>query len=364
VTEWQYFNGAAFVPVALWPHPNTLRINPRYRCIETQPTMIRLASRYGLYYHLFNLPYSEDPQELFGFWWGDLLVKGDNHIGVTTEENKDGYTLDIDVKHFESLPFAAEPGYEFKTTWHKAGLNSRSFTEEFPTSFPGNKWRHNMNTKFTAQEGDSHWEFPPQPVVTQFTSILFAVNECFLFPKLPVGFASFNGINAYIELTESLGMLDQPFKISADIRLHNTTGFWPLIGRDGQGGFLGMDDNDTIFGFLRLVTSWTPVLDVWFNWRFEFEQVSQLNYRTFIDDVQVDETTGGRQFSLWDILGVYKHGVSGTIWSDMDVKNLKILTGDVPSTDVLLDMPLEKNALDVGPNLNHGTTFNMDLPSV
>jgi hypothetical protein len=317
-----------------------------------------------MYYRVWHLPYSEDPQELFGFWWGDLLVKGDNHIGVTTEENKDGYTVDLDIKHFESLPELAEPGYEYKTTWHKAGLNSRSYREEYPTAFPGNKWRHNMNTRFLAQEANRHWEFPPQPVVTQFTPVIFAVNECFTFPELPAGMAAFNGINAYIKLDNPLGAINQDFVIDLDVRLNQTVNHWPVFGVQGTGGFIGMQGADLIIGAAQRTTSWTPVTDVWFNWRLEFEQQSQLNYELFIDDVKVLDTVTNRLNFQPNTIGVYKQGVSGTLWADADFKNLKVKNGDAPSSNVLLDMPLLENALDIGPLLNHGTTFHMPLPSV
>jgi hypothetical protein len=48
----------------------------------------------------------------------------------------------------------------------------------------------------------------------------------------------------------------------------------------------------------------------------------------------------------------------------MDIRDLKIETGTPGDYETLLDMPLRTNALDIGPNENHGTTFNMDLPSV
>lgn len=361
---WQGHPAANRRKISKWPHSNTIRIDPKYRVKDTDPTLIPLASRYGLYYSKALFPYDPDVPEFNAAGWWDLAVRAENHIGVTTEENSEGYTLDINIKHLEELPVRDVPGIEFNVEFRHATLGDLNYFEEYPTQQLTKLWKYDMNTFVFSDLGNRYWTQPDPPYAEVIIARLFAVPECELFPFLPPEMAAFNGTDAYIALDHNIPRLDVPFKIEADIRLHNVTSFWPLFGLDNTGGFTGMDEDDTIFGFLRIGTTWVPVLDVWFNWKFEFEQVSQLNYRTFIDDVLVDESVFGRQFSHRNMVGVYKHGVSGTIWSDMDVKNLKLTIGDVPSSNVVLDMPLQENALDLSDDANHGTTFNMPLPSV
>jgi hypothetical protein len=266
----------------------------------------------------------------------------------------------MQINHLETLEELQVPGTSIAARW----FNSRGF---FTTTF---EWPDQGGVKF---KPDVNTEEKPADVrVDQnndygYTDVeieVYAVSECYDFPadpSLPPAAAAFNGTDSYIRLTENIPRLDVPFIISADIRLHDVTSFWPLFGLDGTGGFTGMDEDDVLFGFLRIDTTWVPVLDVWFNWRFEFEQQLQLNYRTYIDDALVDESTFGRQFSHRNTVGVYKHGVSGTRWANMDVKNLKLLIGSVPSSDVALDMPLAVDAQDHGPLENHGEAFNIDF---
>jgi hypothetical protein len=350
--------------VSKWPTPNTPRINCRYRVKHTTPTLIPLSHRYGLYYHKSVGSYDPDDPEFNAFGWFDSEIRADNHIGFLTPRNDEGYLLDVDIKAFDELPVSGRPGIEFKVVFDHSTFETLTYHEEYEPLVGSNQWHYNISTLKHGSQFLGYWTEGPQQWDQLLKPRLFGVSDCYTFDRFPIGFAALNGTDSYIALDHNIPRLDVPFKIEADIRLHNVTSFWPLFGLDNTGGFTGMDEDDTIFGFLRIGTTWVPVLDEWFNWKFEFEQVSQLNYRTFIDDVLVDESTGGRQFSHRNMVGVYKHGVSGTIWADMDVKNLKLTIGDVPSSQVVLDMPLQANALDLSTELNHGTTFNMDLPSV
>ena len=70
-----------------------------------------------------------------------------------------------------------------------------------------------------------------------------------------------------------------------------------------------------------------------------------------------------RQNVLFNNLGVFRHNDPGVIWGDFDMRLLKLQTGPPGNLVTVLDMPLIENALDLSVNANHGTTFNMDLPS-
>lgn len=361
---WQYIFSFSGVPIAFWPHPNTPRINCRYRFKDTSPTLIPLASRYSLFFRLFNLPYDPVPAENNGIWVGDLLVKGDNHIGVTTVENKDGYTLDIDIQHKEELENAEEPGIEYRVKFNKVGLNSRTYIEEYPSSIVANLWRYNMNTDTFNNPSHTYFEFPDAPTITQFIPHLYGVGECFDFPKLPVGMASFNGSNAYIALDHNTINHNGPHFCEADVRFHDD-GFQAIFGRKTSGAIWGFEDDDGRWSVQRFEDLDLPSLGTWFKYREEFEWSSglQLRYELFVDDVLIRSVTAGRINTTWANLGVRRR--EGTAdWGHFDMKNLIYKTGSFGSPVTRLDMPLFDNALDLSPDANHGSTFNMSLPSV
>jgi hypothetical protein len=350
--------------VAKWPHSNTVRIDPRFRVSRTHFSVLPLASRWGFWYKPIVPGWDPEDPDNYAFGWFDMEVRDLDHIGLTAAQNEWGYAMEVDIKSVASLRlFPTLPGIEVTIDLiHADGTLKQFGNWPFNTSFLD--FQYNIDTKERAATPGWSLEVPTPPGMALKIIEMFAVSECYLFPEEEVGMAEFNGVDAYVSLDHNLKTVNQDFRLSADIRLHDVTTFWPVFGIEGAGGFVGMDGADTIFGAFRRPTTWTPVLDTWFNWRLEFEQVSQLNLRTFIDDVLVDESTISRQQMALNTVGVYRHGVSGTIWANMDVKNLKYFSGGPPSNDVELDMPLLANALDIGPDQNHGTTFNMDLPDV
>jgi hypothetical protein len=191
------------------------------------------------------------------------------------------------------------------------------------------------------------------------------MSECYVFPAPPPaeGFASFNGVDARIDLDHGTFLHQNAFRVEADVRIRDEI-LVPILGDKDQAFYWGRDD---AHGHWRTATfiniSW-PANDVWFNYRLEFEWESgdALRYELFIDDVEVFSALAGRGFTRWDVLGV--RSFDGTPeWGDFDMKNLKYWTGSFASPVLRLDMPLIDNALDLSPDENHGTTFNMALPS-
>jgi hypothetical protein len=347
--------------IGQWPKSGSLRAETRYRRHEKQLNF-PMATRYLVHFHNEGVGDPPVPPDLDVWFWVDISggsagrYEGQSELGpfeprinfLLTEEpdlfgpQNPGVQLIVEVFHAATV---------FSTTykWHDAAATS--FVNPIQT----------LTNPPTLRNGLP----PPAKSTTRFTDV-FGLSECYdfpLHPDLDPGFAAFNGVDAYISLTQNTPNFNAPFVLQADVRLHDVTSFWPIFGKEGTGGFVGMDGDDLIFVILILDTDWVPVLDTWFNWRLEFEQETQLGYKLFIDDVEVMHRTTNRVFAQLNNLGVYRHNSDPTIWANMDMKNLKILTGDPPSTDVKLDMPLIVNALDSGPLENHGTTFNMDLPS-
>jgi len=306
----------------------------------------------------------------------DLHINGDFQLQGDSGANELGRSVVLDVIQYldDDYEFADVPGIEYRFTFKMVGFDDYRVRYFWPWTHPGGLDKevlmncHNASvnplpivTKDDTTLIDIDW--PVLPVLGAFS--WKPMSECYTFPLPPPPdlMAEFNGDDAYIALDHSLPSVNSPFIIEARIRLHDVTTFWPLLGIQGAGGFCGMDGADTIFGSHRLTTSWTPVLDEWFDWRLEFEQVSSLNLRTFINDVEVDESTIIRQQMIFNRLGVYRRSVSGTIWANMDMQNFRFITGDAPSTDVMADLPCILNALDLSAEENHGTPFNMDLPA-
>jgi hypothetical protein len=306
----------------------------------------------------------------------DLDQVGEFHLAGTSGEDISGREVEMDViQHLEDdFPTGHSSGIEYKFKFKHIGFDDYNVRWFYETKHPGLDPNENImlessivspNTvhiiKDTPSELNLTW--PPSDVFPQF--FWEPMSECYTFhdEDLQGINAEFNGDDSYIRLDHDLVGLNHDFIIDADVRLHDPDDFWPLFGRDGQGGFIGMEGADLLFGFLRSTTQWTPLLNQWFNWRLEFEQESQLQIKLFIDDVQVSVNIINRLNTPFNTIGVYRHGVSGTLWAHMDVRNLKVKMGDAPSIDLKLDMLLQINALDASPEENHGETFNMALPS-
>jgi len=185
-------------------------------------------------------------------------------------------------------------------------------------------------------------------------------------PGSPVGddlFAEFDGEDAYISLDHDLTGMNEDFIMECRIRCKDAAAF-PIMGREAAGGFLGMGQFDNfVFGNLNEDTDWERELDVWFDWRLEFEQTGLLHFVLFIDDVEVMDVTRSRQNFPINNLGVFRHNSSPEIWGNFDMQHLRVRQGTAPSTNEVLNMPLTENTCDLASGENHGTPFVMSLPS-
>ena len=113
---------------------------------------------------------------------------------------------------------------------------------------------------------------------------------------------------------------------------------------------------------LSILSAAVP-LNVWFKFRFErgWNNPTPLQANVYIDDVLVaDWTITTLPVGRFHILGAHPFNSQ---WGDFDMRNLKFYHGTLATPQLVLDMPLIENALDLSPEANHGTTFNMDLPS-
>lgn len=361
---WKIEGGTLFHQVSQWPHPNTPRVNCRFRVKGSRPTLIPLASRWGFFSTDGFTPYNPltPPYAIFG--WSDAEVRADNHIGFTIPESPDGWAVDVNIKGKDVLDAEGGPGIELEQVTTHTTFGQLRTVSEWPLSFGSSSFRYNQNTWFlrpnptwTIYENSQNW---PQ----FWDPWIFAVDECYPFKLTPVGMAAMNGTDAYIALDQQIPLEGGPSFFEADVRLRQTD--WnPFLAPAVQQSQIAILGTDGTYGARRLDLPDLPAFDVWFKYRIEFEWSSglQLNYKAWIDDVLQDELTGARVFIRARNIGVRTH--SGTpVWGDFDIKNLLFKRGSFASPVTILDMPLIENALDLGPSANHGTTFNMALPSV
>jgi len=357
--------------VPTWPPPGSARIDPAYRWVISTPDCVPRASRYLV----TGAPNGIDIGQVGII---DMFPTGPMKINGQTPINADGRQVFLEVAGFQppnNGPMGV-PGMYLSVLWTRVGFTPTAATYWSILPWLGVPW-HDMGpsqTNFAIP--DTHkWNLEVEQLgenpdfdANWSTNFGFqTISACNLnLPGSPVGadlFAEFDGEDGYIALDHNLPSTGTDFIIEARIRLHDVTTFWPIMGREGTGGFLGMDEEDFIFGNLRLATTWTPVLDTWFDWRLEFEQPLQLKYKLFIDDIEVMDRTTNRQHLAFNNLGVFRHNSSPEIWGNFDMQHLRFINGDAPSTNVALDMPLTENTCDLASGENHGTPFAMSLPA-
>lgn len=351
-----------------WPSPNSNRVHAGFR-IAADPDLIPYSSKYVIEYKGWrDSPAVGDPEVHRMFWVDlDVITDGVHLAGNAGVDPETLYDADVSIKQYTSLPSTGNPGREIRVDLEHSQGATAVMTLEYQ-DLGGQRLRYNRNWAQSSpiasiDFGSAEW---PQEV-NRFE--WYPVPECYTFPPQapilpPEGFAEFNGINSYIALTKLTKAFNDPFRVTCEFRIRGQPDWMPIWGKFATGGFFGKDQTDVVFGNLRLNTSWAADVDVWHTYRYDFEQTGQLGHQEYIDGINVMDRVVARQFMDSNRLGVYRHTVPGTIWGHFDLRDLKYLKGTVGSFVTELDMPLRLNALDSGPELNHGTTFNMALPSV
>jgi hypothetical protein len=330
----------------------------------TEPAFIPVASRWGLYYFPIGEIWDDGNGVDNAAGWFDMEIIGENHIHGSLPVNAHGYGMDIVIKTVEDLPIHSQPGIEIAIDITRPSLPLLRQRGEYVAQGATQPMDWNQDTNhFPIGPGwiwlDETFPFEGVTVVQ-----IFGVSECYLFPEEDVGMASMNGVDAYIELDQAIAIDGGPFFFEADVRIRQDD-FNAFLAPHSQNSVLGTLNEEGVYSSRRLELPDWPGFDVWFKYRLEFEWSNglQLNYKAWIDDVVQDELTNPRVFLGFTAIGV-RRLAGPAVWGDFDIKNLVFKRGSFSSPVVVLDMPLKKNALDIGPNSNHGTTFNMDLPSV
>jgi len=360
---WKFEKSGQLNLVSHWPKPNTIRIDPKFRLQYSTPAMIPQASRWGIFYYPAFQEYDPTDPDLNAVGWFDFEVRDINHIGVTTEENFWGFTADVNITSQENLPLFNKPGIRVDIALDHPNFGTLLQHGEWANDPNEINWRHNHNTWFWRGSGRWNTDFiPPQwPGNTHID--IFGVMECYSFPRMSVGRAEFNGIDAWVDLQFDLGVDNGPFSIACDMVLHDRTNH-PIVCRQSQNSGYQIIGENLHYGTPVMATNFLPAVGVEFNLRLEFEWSSQLQlrYETFLNDVLVNSFTGNRQNFNMGQLGKRNSG-GNAVFGNFDMWNLIFLRGTFLEPVEELDMPLQESAKDFGPKENDGTTFNMTLPS-
>lgn len=361
VTDFWIIPDGQFHKISRWPQNGSLRSDTKYRNLGSQFDN-PIATRYLVNVKGFLVGDPVDDPTLDTWGWLDIPDGTVDDFEGETAASPFVPRCEFQILHVDVLPTLGVPGIHILATWFNA---AGSFTT-------GYEYKDEGGVGFTPQVNTV--SRPPDhrsSLDNGFGFIsrsceVFAMSECYEFPFHPdfdPGFADFNGIDGYISLSQNVTFANAPFRLSAEVRLRSTVNQWPILGKENSGGFFGMIDSRIIFCNLLLPTSWTPVKDVWVTWVYEFEPVTQLQHKLTIAGTVVRDSTNNRQQCNFNNLGVFRRTQPGVLWADMDMRHLKIETGTPGNYTTLLDMPLLVNALDSGPQANHGTTHNMLLPS-
>lgn len=357
--------------VSKWPRPNSKRIACDFRFSLLDGPPFPLPDRYFLQLdEVPNVPNNT------AYALIDLQVSGAFQVEGTTGLSPLGREILLTITEMliPNPPSQPEPWIEYAFTSKMTGFDDFHFWWNWPTNefgFPAEDIPFDI-TSF--DERHTHGvveedrfpltiDWPTNPVFSDLT--WWPKSSCFDPPSLgPLpGFAEFNGIDAYVGLDHATVFDSGPHFCEADVRFH-AQGFQAIMGADVSGRIWGLEDDDGRWSNQRFSSLTLPPENTWFKYRQEFEWTSglQLKYEIFVDDVKIHDQTSGRITTFWENLGVRRR--TGSVdWGHFDLKNFKYITGSVASPITRLDMPLETNALDLGPDENHGTTHNMALPS-
>lgn len=358
--------------IPYWPAPNTVRIEPFLRMLNMRPNCNPVSARIFV-----EIQPVQVPDDKFR-----AIVNIDNFAendcwGIT-DEDADGRQMKVSIRsdddfvdnqgvHHSGMVYAFEysrTGFDWKRLSFLDGKEGNTSQPQLTPPF----FHSPLFPRFVALLDEQGGPNPDWGPVQEIQFRCSTVSECYDPPGAELGpiggFAEFNGIDSYIELDHITTNTRQAFSCSADIRVHDGA-VVPIFGHNTSARIFGPEADDLRWVSRDFAVGGFPPLNTWFNLRLELEWTdpTTLTWATFIDDVEVLKVARSRTTPGFHNLGVKQFGGIPT-WGHFDMKNLLYLTGSPASPVVQLDMPLQVNALDLGPDANHGTTFNMALPSV
>ena len=354
--------------VSKWPHPFTGRVDARFRLLHVSGNQFPLASRFVAKITPFGLGLDE----FYGFV--DLVyIPANDHLFGSTGISNAGRELTLTVTQYTTLldPIFSNHGIMFDWTYQKdgGGISHAYFLWSVDWnplySVPYNAEDQGMfSTWFRDSLGPvapTDWTLPVVHAGFHWTCL----SECYVVeeeaPPAPVsGFADLNAIDSDVIFDFRTDWNTDRFYLEFDIMNRAATGIVVLGKTFNTTQYFGFNGE---YAFWNGYLTWMGeilTLDVWIHIRFEWQWIAaDLTYRCYWDGVPKGTQVGALRFNQFDTIGKKGPAFVG----DYKVKNLIYETGAVGSEVVLLDMPLDTDACDVGPDLIKGTTQNMVLPS-
>lgn len=358
--------------VSKWPRPNSKRIQCDFRMALGDGIPFPRPDRYFL-----DLQEVPDEPDNRAYALIDLDVSGPFEVSGSTGVNALGREITLKIIQHLDEPIVGQPwplieyqfiskmaGFDdFHFAWYWPGENVGGDITEIPFDVTSFDVRH-PHTVVEEDKFPLNLDWPTNPVFSDLTwrpkSSCFAPTD---FIPEAVG-AEFNGVDAYIGLDHSIGIDNGPFFFEADVRLRDND-LAPMLAAAWHIFDLGISFEQAKYGNRLIDLDDLPAVDTWFKFRMEFEwsKAQLLTYHCWIDDVEQSFLVSPRFFLGFDNLGVRDFD-NIPVWGDFDMKNLIFKRGTFASPTTVLDMKLIVNALDDGPDENHGTTHNMALPSI
>jgi len=353
--------------VSKWPQPNNPRVNSWFRMYATVGNF-PMPGRVPFQWQSFSQDPPNPPPVINRWGWVQMEAIAPMHVrGLSGLDPVTGAEMEVNIEYFDSMPVSGFRGVELKHTVSigaEFSVRSYEFRDVPPNVF---KWDYNQFqsepvTFLNFGTDSAGWPYASTAIQS------CAVSDCYDFPPPPTGpnpgYAVFNDVDAYIALTNNTPSIAGRWRIQADVRYHSLPQNWILCHSNLVNNIAGTGDPNAWYRSNNGPINPQFPLDVWLNFSFEREwRVPTGNrFQLFIND-QERANFGGVNFALvFNRLG----GDRGTVprqFGDFDMRNLLVQTNNAGMLNTILDMPLINNACDEGPLANHGTAFNMGLPS-
>jgi hypothetical protein len=161
---WKIEGGNLYHQVAKWPHSNTVRVNPKFRVKHVIPTLIPIASKWGVFATDGLSPWNPLTPDYGIFGWAEAEVRGTDHLGFVIPESDNGWELDVNIKGRDDLDFLGGPGIEIEMEFAQTDFGTKRVVSEWPWEIGVSGFRYNQNTwfirtnpHFTVNEASENW---------------------------------------------------------------------------------------------------------------------------------------------------------------------------------------------------------------
>lgn len=183
IAAWLFPNAAPH-KVPGWPRPQSNRVDARFRLEFTDPVDGWTASRYLFFHFRSNPPEGGGGGPEIGLWgWFDMDTGPFSDLGTILPPDPTNLTLEITITSGDPLTHEPGPGVEVFAASSIPGIGGAEMVYDWGLNGP-RPWRFNvqMNT-YPATSFDESFSAPWPWFINAFR--MFAVNDCYTFPRIP-----------------------------------------------------------------------------------------------------------------------------------------------------------------------------------